>query len=68
VEKPLKKPGDTIEVFFIYSHWDERMRDKLEKHLSALRRENVISGWHDRKIMPAAERKIRLMSTLKRHT
>ena len=31
------------------------MRDKLEKHLSALRRENVISGWHDRKIMPGAE-------------
>jgi len=55
VEKPSKKSGETIELFFSYSHKDERMRDKLEKHLSALRRENVIAGWHDRKIMPGGE-------------
>jgi len=42
----------TFEVFFSYSHKDEKMREKLEKHLSALRRENVIAAWHDRKIMP----------------
>lgn len=55
MEKSSKKSGETIEVFFSYSHKDERMRDKLEKHLSVLRRENIISGWHDRKIMPGAE-------------
>jgi hypothetical protein len=55
VEEALKKSGGTIEVFFSYSHKDERMREKLEKHLSALRRENVIAGWHDRKIMPGTE-------------
>jgi TIR domain len=55
VEKLPKKSGETIEVFFSYSHKGERMRDKLEKHLSALRRENVIAGWHDRKIMPGGE-------------
>jgi len=49
------KSGETIEVFFSYSHKDEKMRDKLEKHLSILRRENVIAGWHDRKIMPGTE-------------
>lgn len=31
------------------------MRDKLEKHLSALRRANVIAGWHDRKIVPGGD-------------
>jgi hypothetical protein len=55
VEVTSKKRGETIEVFFSYSHKDERMREKLEKHLSALRRENVIAGWHDRKIMPGTE-------------
>jgi hypothetical protein len=55
VQIASKTPNETIEVFFSYSHKDERMRDKLEKHLSALRRENVIAGWHDRKIMPGTE-------------
>jgi hypothetical protein len=55
VEEVSKNSGDTIEVFFSYSHKDERMREKLEKHLSTLRRENVIAEWHDRKIMPGAE-------------
>lgn len=55
MEEASKKFGATIEVFFSYSHRDERMREKLEKHLSALRREKVIAGWHDRKIMPGTE-------------
>jgi hypothetical protein len=55
VEEASKKSNQTIEVFFSYSHKDERMREKLETHLSALRRENVIAGWHDRKIMPGTE-------------
>jgi len=55
VQKASTKSGQTIEVFFSYSHKNERMREKLETHLSALRRENVIAGWHDRKIMPGTE-------------
>jgi hypothetical protein len=55
VQEASKKSGQAIEVFFSYSHKDERMREKLETHLSALRRENVIAGWHDRKIMPGTE-------------
>jgi TIR domain/CHAT domain len=39
-----------IEVFFSYAREDEKLRDKLEKHLSLLKREKVITGWHDRKI------------------
>ena len=39
-----------VEVFFSYSHKDERLRDKLEEHLANLKRQGVIAGWHDRKI------------------
>lgn len=37
-------------LFFSYSHKDEALRDRLEVHLSALRREGAISTWHDRRI------------------
>jgi tetratricopeptide (TPR) repeat protein len=39
-----------VEIFYSYSHKDEKLRERLEKHLSILRREGVISGWTDRKI------------------
>ncbi|MFH7026017.1 MAG: TIR domain-containing protein [Heteroscytonema crispum UTEX LB 1556] len=39
-----------IEVFFSYAPEDEKMRGQLEKHLSLLKRQEVITGWHDRKI------------------
>jgi len=44
-----------IEVFYSYSHKDEELRDELEKHLSILRRQGVITGWHDRKISAGGE-------------
>jgi len=37
-------------IFFAYAHEDEKLRDELEKHLSTLRRQGVITSWHDRKI------------------
>jgi hypothetical protein len=37
-------------VFFSYSHADEGLRDHLEKHLSMLKRQGVITAWHDRQI------------------
>src|SRR5437667_347635 len=45
-----KEPPKSIEIFFSYSHKDQRLRDKLETQLSLLKREGVISSWHDRKI------------------
>lgn len=42
-------------VFFSYSHADEALRDELEKHLSALRREGAIQAWHDRRITAGQE-------------
>jgi hypothetical protein len=38
-------------VFFSYSHKDEELRDELEIHLSALKRQGVIETWHDRRII-----------------
>lgn len=44
-----------IKVFFSYSHKDEVFREELETHLSILRRQEVICGWHDRKITAGRE-------------
>lgn len=39
-----------VKLFFSYSHKDEELRNELEAHLSLLRRQGVISSWHDRRI------------------
>lgn len=39
-------------VFYSYSHKDEAMRDELDTHLKALKREGFISTWHDRRLQP----------------
>jgi hypothetical protein len=44
-----------IEVFCSYAHEDEGWRIQLEKHLSSLKREKLITSWHDRKIVPGTE-------------
>ncbi|MPW19734.1 TIR domain-containing protein [Paraburkholderia sp. CNPSo 3157] len=38
-------------VFFSYTHIDESLRDQLEIHLSLMKREGLISAWHDRRII-----------------
>lgn len=37
-------------LFFSYSHRDEDLRDELEIHLAALKRQGIIKTWHDRRI------------------
>jgi TIR domain len=44
-----------LNLFYSYSHADEGLRNKLETHLSPLRRENLISDWHDRRINPGED-------------
>ena len=44
-----------IEVFFSYSREDKPLRDKLEIHLSSLKRQGVITSWHDRQILAGSE-------------
>ena len=38
-------------VFFSYSHRDETLRDQLEIQLTMLKRQHVISTWHDRRLI-----------------
>lgn len=40
-----------MEVFFSYSHDDEGFRDQLEKHLAMLKRQGLITTWHDRQLL-----------------
>ena len=37
-------------LFFSYSHVDEDLRMELEKQLSSMKRQGLISSWHDRRI------------------
>ena len=41
-----------MHVFMSYSHVDEDLRNQLEKHLAALKRQGAITTWHDRRILP----------------
>jgi hypothetical protein len=52
-----------LSVFLSYAHKDERLRVELEKHLSVLRRSDLIETWHDRKIAPGAP----IYSEIERH-
>ncbi len=40
-----------VNLFYSYSHKDESLRDALETHLSILKRQGLLSDWHDRKII-----------------
>ena len=42
-------------VFYSYAHEDERLRRKLEKHLSLLRRQGLITESYDRQIVPGTD-------------
>ena len=44
-----------ISLFFSYAHEDEALRNELEVHLSVLKRQGVISTWHDRRIHAGSE-------------
>ncbi len=46
---------DLMELLFSYSHADEDLRNKLEVHLAMLKREGIISAWHDRRITAGRE-------------
>lgn len=59
-ERTVKSPDSmgpsggerTIRLVYSYSHKDEELRDRLQLHLTLLQRQQLISPWHDRKIMP----------------
>jgi len=45
----------SFEVFISYSHKDKALLDELAKHLSNLRRQELISDWFDGNIIPGTE-------------
>ncbi len=44
-----------LRIFYSYSHKDERLRRKLEMHLSVLQQEGLIAEWQDRNINAGTE-------------
>lgn len=47
---PGEAPPKALQLFISYSHQDEELKVELVKHLSPLKRLNLIEDWHDRKI------------------
>ncbi|NJL39001.1 MAG: TIR domain-containing protein [Leptolyngbyaceae cyanobacterium SM1_4_3] len=48
--------GRAIALFFSYVSKDEALQNELEKHLSILKREGIITSWDSRQILPGDER------------
>jgi hypothetical protein len=44
-----------IEIIYIYAHDDEKLRNQLEKQLSLLKWQGVITDWYDREISAGME-------------
>jgi hypothetical protein len=42
-------------VFISYSHKDELFKEDLDEHLSLMKRNGIISVWHDRKILAGSK-------------
>ena len=51
----LEYSTEPVSIFYSYSHEDERLRDKLDKHLMGLQNQGIIRGWHDRRIEAGTE-------------
>jgi hypothetical protein len=47
--------ADTLDIFFAYAQVDEPLRDALEKHLSTLEWQGLITSWHNQKVLPGQE-------------
>jgi tetratricopeptide (TPR) repeat protein len=52
MNEPISVP---LSLFYAYAHQDEALRGELDKHLSLLQRQGVITARHDRLIMPGTD-------------
>lgn len=50
-EFSMETPAMQVKVFISYSHKDETFKESLNEHLSMLKRNELISEWHDRQII-----------------
>jgi hypothetical protein len=46
---------DAVEVFYSYSRKDLALQEELKTHLGTLRRQQIISGWDDRDLVPGED-------------
>src|SRR6202165_5992878 len=46
----MRKQPEPVSMFLSYAHEDEPLRKELEKHLSLLQRQGLVSTWQDRRI------------------
>jgi internalin A len=61
-----ERMGKKIQLFYSYSHKDEKLRDELENQLKILQRADYIDSWHDRKILAGEEWKEQIDVNLER--
>ena len=50
-----KQTQAPLSLFYSYAHEDESLREQMEKHLRLLRRQGLISEWHDRQIVAGTQ-------------
>jgi hypothetical protein len=55
-----------VQVFISYAHKDEAFKESLDEHLIMLKRNGVISEWHDRKILPGEQWKDKISENLEK--
>lgn len=53
-----------LDVFISYSQKDRALRDELATHLSNLRRQGLISDWHDGDIVPGSDLQEQILTHL----
>ena len=44
-----------VKLFYVYAPEDQRFRDRLDVHLSILRRTAMITSWYDRQIVAGTD-------------
>jgi anti-sigma regulatory factor (Ser/Thr protein kinase) len=52
---PPERPAAPVSLFYSYSSKDGALRNKLETHLTLLRRQGYVSVWHDRRVVAGTE-------------
>ncbi len=50
-----RKSPQPVRIFVSYAHEDERLMIQLGRHLSNLKRQGIVSQWHDRKITAGSD-------------
>jgi GTPase SAR1 family protein len=52
---PDRTQPEPVQLFYSYAHEDGALREKLDKHLSLLRQQGLLSTWYDRDIQAGEE-------------